>query len=87
MTALEILDSIPYGTVVKDWYDYIPLGHPEYWELSTTLEVLARLDKGWRHLTSTEWYKVTVAERREIKADDLRLKWHLLWTKPELLDY
>ena len=86
MTALEILDGIPYGTIVRDWYDYIPLGHPEYWELSTTLEVLARLDKHFRKVGES-WYKLSRQQIVRAKKYALIHKYCTLLTEPWLLDY
>lgn len=86
MTALEILDNIPYGTIVRDWYDYIPLGHPKYWGLPVTLEVLACLDQNFRKVGES-WYKLTCQQIVQVKKYVLIRKWCTLWTEPQLLDY
>jgi hypothetical protein len=86
MTAIEILDSIPCGVIIESWDNYVPLGHPEYWGLSTTLEVLARLDNGFRKVGGS-WYKLTEEQIVQAKKYYLIWKWCTLWTEPWLLDY
>jgi len=61
MDAQEIwgmLDKVMANTVVKDWYDIVPLGHPNYWQMPSFLRTFASLSLYWQKV-ETGWLRLS----------------------------
>lgn len=53
----KILDDVPANTTIRDWYDIVPLGHPDYWRLPPLLRTFASLSLHWSW-TKAGWLKL-----------------------------